>query len=87
MQNSLIKSIKKSFSYLEFIQEEDGCWEGEMIWCPMITAQYTIVSYIIGVKISQQKKKNLFNILKIIKMLMEVGDFMTNQKAICLLQL
>ena len=25
------------------LQQADGCWEGEVVWCPMILAQYVIV--------------------------------------------
>ncbi len=29
------------------LQGEDGDWEGEMVWCPMLTAQYVLLHHII----------------------------------------
>ena len=29
-------------------QRDDGGWEGEMIWCPMLTAQYVLLHHVIG---------------------------------------
>ena len=29
------------------LQGEDGAWEGEMAWCPMLTAQYVLLHHII----------------------------------------
>ena len=33
---------------LVHLQREDGAWEGEMVWCPMLTAQYALLHHIIG---------------------------------------
>ena len=30
------------------LQGEDGAWEGEMVWCPMLTAQYVLLHHILG---------------------------------------
>lgn len=30
------------------LQAENGGWEGEMAWCPMLTAQYVLLHHIIG---------------------------------------
>ncbi len=30
------------------LQGEDGSWEGEMVWCPMLTAQYVLLHHIMG---------------------------------------
>ena len=29
-------------------QRPRGDWEGEMVWCPIITAQYAIVRHVVG---------------------------------------
>jgi lanosterol synthase len=29
-------------------QQENGCWEGEVVWCPMLAAQYVIAQRILG---------------------------------------
>ena len=30
------------------LQRDDGGWEGEMVWCPMLTAQYALLHCVIG---------------------------------------
>ena len=30
------------------LQQADGGWEGEMVWCPMLAAQYVMLHHIIG---------------------------------------
>ena len=30
------------------LQQDNGAWEGEMVWCPMLTAQYVLLHHIIG---------------------------------------
>jgi|SRR5579883_219023 len=30
------------------LQHADGCWEGEMMWCPVVTAQVAIARHIVG---------------------------------------
>jgi 2,3-oxidosqualene cyclase len=34
--------------HLLSLQREDGCWEGEVIWCPVILAQVVIVRQLLG---------------------------------------
>lgn len=34
------------------IQRPDGCWEGEMIWCPVVTAQVVIARHVVGMPFS-----------------------------------
>ena len=34
--------------HLVSLQQPDGCWEGEVVWCPMILAQYVIVRTALG---------------------------------------
>ncbi len=40
-------------------QAEDGSWEGEMVWCPMLTAQYVLLHWIIGRKFSPQRRQRI----------------------------
>ncbi len=37
-------------------QNEDGSWEGEMVWCPMLTAQYVLLHYILGKKLDPERR-------------------------------
>ncbi len=35
----------------------DGAWEGEMVWCPMLTAQYVLAHYIVGHSMSPERRR------------------------------
>ena len=41
------------------LQREDGAWEGEMTWCPMLAAQYVLLHYITGQPISPERRRLL----------------------------
>ena len=41
-------ALKSAAARLLSLQREDGAWEGEMVWCPMLTAQYALLHCIIG---------------------------------------
>ena len=35
-------------AHLLALQQARGCWEGEMVWCPVILAQHVIVQRVVG---------------------------------------
>jgi len=39
-----------AFAHLLSLQHDNGCWEGEMVWCTMILSQYVIVQHLAGRK-------------------------------------
>ncbi len=41
------------------LQTEDGGWEGEMVWCPMITAQWVLLQHILGRPIAPDRQGRL----------------------------
>ncbi len=41
-------ALKNAAVRLLGLQREDGAWEGEMVWCPMLTAQYVLLHHIVG---------------------------------------
>ena len=41
-------ALKNAAARLLDLQREDGAWEGEMVWCPMLTAQYVLLHRTIG---------------------------------------
>ncbi len=41
------------------LQREDGAWEGEMTWCPMLAAQYVLLHYVIGRQIEPGRRRLL----------------------------
>ena len=42
------ESTCKAVQHLLTLQAPDGSWEGEMVWCPMLSAQYVLLHYVIG---------------------------------------
>src|SRR4029450_5781317 len=40
--------VQRAVGHLLSLQRGRGEWEGEMVWCPMITAQYVIVRHVTG---------------------------------------
>ncbi|MCY4300234.1 MAG: FAD-dependent monooxygenase [Aestuariivita sp.] len=53
------QGLKKAVDQLLRIQHEDGSWEGEMVWCPMLTAQYALLHYIIGEPLNPKRRQNV----------------------------
>lgn len=39
---------RRALDHLLSLQQPDGCWEGEMVWCTMILSQVVIVRHIVG---------------------------------------
>lgn len=42
----------KAAGHLAALQHANGCWEGEMIWCPVVTAQVAITRRAVGLPFS-----------------------------------
>jgi len=40
-------------------QAQDGSWEGEVVWCPMLAAQYVFVCYVTGTPIGNKRRERL----------------------------
>ena len=40
-------ALKRACARLLRLQDENGAWEGEMVWCPMLTAQYVLLHHIL----------------------------------------
>jgi lanosterol synthase len=45
---ALSAALDRALGHLLSLQRDRGCWEGEVVWCPMILAQYAIVRHIVG---------------------------------------
>ncbi len=41
------------------LQDENGAWEGEVIWCPMLTAQYVLTHHIIGRPLNPGRRRRV----------------------------
>jgi squalene/oxidosqualene cyclase-like protein len=44
----LQQTLQRGFDYLASLQRPEGCVVGEVVWCPIITAQYVLVVYMTG---------------------------------------
>jgi 2,3-oxidosqualene cyclase len=40
--------LDRAVAHLLSLQQDNGCWEGEMVWCTMILSQFVIVQHIVG---------------------------------------
>ena len=54
-----ITALERGVDALLRMQRSDGSWEGECVWCPMLTAQYTIAAHIIGMEIPLKRRDGI----------------------------
>jgi lanosterol synthase len=52
-------AAERAFDRLGARQRPDGSWVGEVVWCPMITAQYVIVQRILGREIDERTRRGI----------------------------
>jgi lanosterol synthase len=52
-------ALARSAKRLIDLQGEDGSWEGEVVWCPMLAAQYVIACSITGQPIDPERRRRL----------------------------
>ena len=53
------ESLQLATDQLLSLQHEDGRWEGEMVWCPMLAAQYVLLTHITGLEVDQGRRRRL----------------------------
>lgn len=52
-------TLDRGVNALLGMQRDDGSWEGECVWNPMLAAQYAITAYIIGAEIPDARRQGL----------------------------
>ena len=52
-------ALERAGASLLGLQGVDGDWEGEMVWCPMLTAQYALLHHIIGRPIEPGRRRRV----------------------------
>lgn len=52
-------ALKRATARLIASQGDDGGWEGEMVWCPMLTAQYVLLHHIIGKPLEPDRRRRV----------------------------
>ncbi|WP_162669843.1 2,3-oxidosqualene cyclase [Gemmata massiliana] len=45
---------ERAAEHFRALQNSEGCWEGEMIWCPVVTAQVAITRHVVGLPFSAE---------------------------------
>ena len=52
-------ALQSATARLLDLQAADGSWEGEMVWCPMITAQWVLLHHILGRPIDPGRRQRV----------------------------
>ena len=50
-------ALERATERLLSLQNDNGSWEGEMVWCPMLTAQYALLHYIIDQPLEPERRQ------------------------------
>ena len=50
-------ALRGAATYLLDLQGEDGSWEGEMTWCPMLAAQYVLLHHLVGQPLAPARRR------------------------------
>jgi lanosterol synthase len=50
-------SLRSATDAILRLQEEDGRWEGEVVWSPMLAAQYVIAHYLVGRPLAEDRQR------------------------------
>jgi len=53
----LATALQRAVKSLISLQQTDGSWEGEMVWCPMLPAQYVLMCHITQRPISPKRRE------------------------------
>lgn len=59
VRGSVERALEKSVRALIAEQDEDGSFEGEVVWCPMLAAQYVLAMHAMGRPLTPERKKNV----------------------------
>lgn len=52
-------AVNRGTARLLALQRQDGRWEGEVIWCPMLAAQYVMMCHITGTPLADVRRRLL----------------------------
>lgn len=58
-RNERSAALERGVDALVRMQRQDGSWEGECVWCPMLTAQYVMTAHITGLEISAERRRGI----------------------------
>lgn len=52
-------ALDRGTAHLVRLQQPDGGWEGEMVWCPMLAAQYVMTLHVLGRPIEGSRRRRI----------------------------
>jgi len=52
-------AVRRAATRLAGLQRDDGAWEGEMVWCPMLTAQYVLLHHLLGRPLGDARRRSV----------------------------
>jgi lanosterol synthase len=52
-------ALERAFAALADEQDEDGSFEGEVVWCAMLPAQYVLAMHVLGQPIDETRRRRL----------------------------
>ena len=52
-------ALRSASARLLHLQGENGAWEGEMVWCPMLTAQYVLLHHILERPLEPDRRRRV----------------------------
>jgi lanosterol synthase len=58
-QSLPLAALERGTRALVRAQAADGSWEGEVVWCAMLAAEYAIVCHIAGVPLDERRRRRL----------------------------
>ena len=61
----MTNALDRGINHLISQQRENGCWEGEMVWCTMILSQYIIVQRIAGRSFDEQIRAEMITYFRV----------------------
>lgn len=53
------RALERGIKALESLQDQDGSWEGEVAWSPLLSAQYVIAWSIMDLPVDETRKRRL----------------------------
>ena len=58
------RGLRRAKRRLVSLQREDGAWEGPMAWCPMLTAQYVLLHYVLERPLDSGRRRRVLRHFK-----------------------
>ncbi len=52
-------ALRSATAHLLSLQADDGSWEGEVVWCPMLTAQYVLLHHIVERPLDPDRRRGV----------------------------